>query len=89
MGEVLDVASRQLGPAFDEVVANSKLWLNGEPTDRDASVGESDEIVTPERVLENVSRLRDADIGHRVEAYPGGHRIERDVLARVMTPLVL
>ena len=38
VGDVLDAASRQLGPAFDEVLASSKLWLNGEPTDRNATV---------------------------------------------------
>ena len=44
VGEVLDAASRQLGPAFDEVLASSKLWLNGEPTDRSAPVGDTDEV---------------------------------------------
>lgn len=44
VGEVLDAASRQLGSAFDEVLANSKLWLNGEPTDRDARVSDADEV---------------------------------------------
>ena len=44
VGEVLDAASRQLGSAFDEVLAGSKLWLNGEPTDRHAAVGAADEV---------------------------------------------
>ena len=43
-GDVLDAASRQLGPAFDEVLASSKLWLNGEPTDRNATVSDADEV---------------------------------------------
>lgn len=44
VGEVLDLASLQLGPAFDEVLASSKLWLNGEPTDRDVAVNDADEV---------------------------------------------
>ncbi len=44
VGDVLDAASRQLGPAFDEVLASSKLWLNGEPTDRNATVSDADEV---------------------------------------------
>ena len=44
VGEVLDAASRRLGPAFDDILASSKLWLNGEPTERHVAVGDADEV---------------------------------------------
>jgi molybdopterin converting factor small subunit len=42
--KVLDAASEQFGPAFELGVEHSRVWLNGEPTEMDASVMESDEI---------------------------------------------
>jgi len=44
VGEVLDKAVVQFGPSFAEVLATSKVWCNGEPTDRDRVIGATDEV---------------------------------------------
>jgi molybdopterin synthase sulfur carrier subunit len=44
VAEVLDAASRRYGDAFAEVVANSRVWLNGEPVDGDEAVTDGDEV---------------------------------------------
>lgn len=44
VGEVLDAASQRYGATFDEVLATCRIWLNGEVTDRETSVGENDEV---------------------------------------------
>ncbi|MEZ5382667.1 MAG: MoaD/ThiS family protein [Microthrixaceae bacterium] len=44
VGEVLDEASRRYGTAFDDVAATCKVWLNGEPANREAVVGGHDEV---------------------------------------------
>lgn len=42
--DVLAEAARRYGPAFAEVVANSRVWCNGEPATGDTPVRESDEV---------------------------------------------
>lgn len=42
--DVLAEAARRYGPAFAEVVANSRVWCNGEPATGDTRVCESDEV---------------------------------------------
>lgn len=42
--EVLELARSRYGPAFSKVLANSRVWLNGEPAEGDAAVSESDEV---------------------------------------------
>ncbi len=44
VGEVLEEACGRYGPDFDAILAMSRVWLNGEPVERSAVVGEGDEI---------------------------------------------
>lgn len=44
VGGVLDEAGRRFGDAFTAVLATSKVWRNGEPTDPDEPVGPTDEV---------------------------------------------
>lgn len=44
VAEVLEGATRRFGPAFAEVVAMSRLWVNGEATDRDRTLDDEDEL---------------------------------------------
>ena len=44
VGAVLAEAGARHGPHFVDVLAMCRVWLNGEPTDLEASVGERDEI---------------------------------------------
>lgn len=44
VGEVVDTATRQIGPEFAAVVATSRIWRNGEEAARSDSVAEDDEV---------------------------------------------
>ena len=44
VAEVLDEAVRRFGPSFAEVVGASRLWVNGQAADRDAPLGDGDEL---------------------------------------------
>lgn len=44
VGDVVQAASAMFGANFDQVVATSKLWLNGEPTESGAPVVATDEV---------------------------------------------
>lgn len=44
VGEVLATARARYGPAFEAVLAGSRVWLNGEPAAEDAPVGADDEV---------------------------------------------
>ncbi len=44
VAEVLDVATRRFGASFAEVVATSRLWVNGEAADRDRALDDRDEL---------------------------------------------
>ena len=44
VGDVLDAAAVQFGEGFAAVLARSRVWLNGDPTDRAAPVTERDEV---------------------------------------------
>ena len=44
VGEVLDEATRRYGAAFADVLAGSRVWVNGEPAERDDAVGDDDEV---------------------------------------------
>ena len=44
VGEVLDAAVDRFGPAFAQVLGSCKVWLNGEPADRDDAVTADDEV---------------------------------------------
>ena len=44
VGDVLAAASALFGSNFDQVVENSKVWLNGEPPDVAVGVGADDEV---------------------------------------------
>jgi sulfur-carrier protein len=41
---IIAAAEEQFGEAFSQVVAVSNIWLNGEPVDPDAHVGDGDEV---------------------------------------------
>ena len=41
---MLDAAAARFGEQFAAVLAGSRVWLNGEPTGRDAPVSERDEV---------------------------------------------
>jgi sulfur-carrier protein len=51
VGEVLDAACDRFGPAFVEVLEGCRVWLDGEPADRDDPV----EAVAEVAVLPPVS----------------------------------
>jgi molybdopterin synthase sulfur carrier subunit len=40
----LTAARHRFGPSFEDVLAGSRVWLNGEPTSDDAPVGGQDEV---------------------------------------------
>jgi molybdopterin synthase sulfur carrier subunit len=44
VGAVLDEARARHGAHFQAVLGQCRVWLNGEPTDGDAPVGDRDEI---------------------------------------------
>jgi molybdopterin synthase sulfur carrier subunit len=44
VGDVLDEAVHRYGKTFADVLAGSKVWLNGDPVDRDAAVAAGDEV---------------------------------------------
>jgi len=43
-------------------------------------MGDADEYAGPERVAETERRLREADVPYHLVRYPGGHRVDPDVL---------
>lgn len=44
VGELLERARRELGPAFAEVLDTSKVWLDGEPADDSDPIGPESEV---------------------------------------------
>jgi len=44
VGAVLDEAARRYGPGFPAVLAECRIWVNGEPATRETSVSEGDEV---------------------------------------------
>ena len=44
VGDVLDEAVKRFGEHFAKVLVHSKVWLDGEPTDRSAPVTARSEI---------------------------------------------
>jgi sulfur-carrier protein len=44
VGEVLDQAVVRFGDHFSQVLAHANVWLDGEPTDRDAPVSAVSEV---------------------------------------------
>jgi len=45
VADVLTIAVRRYGPAFDEVLAASRVWVNGEPVDEtEAPLRANDEV---------------------------------------------
>ena len=44
VAEVLAEARRRFGAGFAEVLDHSAVWLNGEPADPAAAVGDGDEV---------------------------------------------
>lgn len=44
VGEVLDAAAARYGPEFEAVLTTCAIWRNGEPTGRDESVADNDEV---------------------------------------------
>ena len=44
VAEVLDLACDRYGEGFVAVLASSRVWLNGEPADRAATVADGDEV---------------------------------------------
>ena len=44
VGAVLDEASARYGRRFADVLAKSRVWVNGEPADRATAVGDHDEV---------------------------------------------
>lgn len=44
VGEVLEVATKRYGPAFGTVLAQCRVWRNGEPAEWSAAVHERDEV---------------------------------------------
>jgi len=44
VGQVLDQAVDRFGQHFQTILDGSKVWLNGNPTDRSADVAPTDEV---------------------------------------------
>lgn len=44
VGEVVAFAESRFGQEFAEQVQTCRIWLNGEPADLDAPVGDDDEV---------------------------------------------
>jgi molybdopterin converting factor small subunit len=44
VGEVLDAAVDRYGEAFAAVLPTCRIWVNGEPAERDDRVGDADEV---------------------------------------------
>ena len=44
VGEAVELAEKRFGKEFAEQVQTCRIWLNGEPADLDAPVGEADEV---------------------------------------------
>jgi len=44
VGEILEVARARFGVQFSEVLATSRVWLNGEPASPADVVGDHDEV---------------------------------------------
>ena len=44
VGEAVELAKKKFGEEFAEQVQTCRIWLNGEPADLDAPVGEADEV---------------------------------------------
>ena len=44
VGDVLDAARARYGDAFTQVLPTCRVWVNGEPADDAAGVGDGDEI---------------------------------------------
>ena len=44
VGEVLDGACARFGPPFEQVLTQSRIWVNGSSADRDDAAGDDDEV---------------------------------------------
>lgn len=44
VGDVLDAAVARFGPGFADVLATCRVWVNGDPAERDDAVQPSDEV---------------------------------------------
>ena len=44
VGAVLDAAVGRFGPGFGAVLGSCRVWVNGEPAERDDAVGADDEV---------------------------------------------
>jgi molybdopterin synthase sulfur carrier subunit len=44
VAEVLEGASTRFGGSFADVLPICRVWVNGEPADLDATVGDADEV---------------------------------------------
>ena len=44
VGAVLDAAVDRYGPGFADVLATCKVWVNGDPAERDDAVADDDEV---------------------------------------------
>lgn len=44
VGQVLELARQRYGSAFADVLGTCRIWVNGEPAERDDPVGPADEL---------------------------------------------
>jgi molybdopterin converting factor small subunit len=44
VADVLAAAQRRYGPAFTDVLATCRIWVNGEPADASTAVDATDEV---------------------------------------------
>ena len=44
VGALLDAAGERFGPGFAEMAVACRVWVNGEPADRDVAVSAGDEV---------------------------------------------
>jgi MoaD family protein len=44
VGAVLDVAVQRYGAGFEAILGSCRVWVNGEPAERDDPVADADEV---------------------------------------------
>jgi molybdopterin synthase sulfur carrier subunit len=44
VGEILSIAENDFGNEFSQILAVSRVWLNGDPVEGDAEISDGDEV---------------------------------------------
>src|SRR5258705_5613847 len=88
VGDVLALAVAQFGDHFADVLAHSRVWLNGQPTDTAEAVGDDDVVAVLPPVSggadDSVFASPDGDIRRSGKAEP----VTEGSVARAIAPAV-